>query len=130
MKKNIKVAIDASFIKSDGGINHLNNILKFADISKKNISKIYIWSFKESKLNFENLLNIESIEISSKYKGLFRHLFWQFFIFPMRINLLSDVIYLPAGIAFYTQKPLILFFQNLLPFRFNEIIKYRSIKPY
>ncbi len=129
MKKNIKVAIDASFIKSDGGINHLNNILKFMDISNKNISKIYIWSFEESKLNFENLLNIDHIEISSEYKGLFRHLFWKFFIFPNEEKFIeSDVIYLPAGIAFYSQKPSILFFQNLLPFRFNEIIKYRSFK--
>ena len=61
MKRKLKIAIDACCIRSDGGINHLNNILKFVDLSKENISKVYIWSFKESKLNFDSLLNIDHI---------------------------------------------------------------------
>tara|TARA_B100000161_G_scaffold250923_1_gene209554 strand:+ start:775 stop:1929 length:1155 start_codon:yes stop_codon:yes gene_type:complete len=129
MKRKLKVAIDASGIKSDGGINHLNNILKFVDLSKENISKVYIWSFKESKLNFDPLLNIDHIEISSKYEFFIKRLFWQFFILPNEKKFIEcDVVFLPAGIAFYSRKPTVLFLQNLLPFRLNEMIKYRSIK--
>ena len=78
----MNVGINASNIKSVGGISHIYNLIFYLrkDYKKKySINKIIIWS---SPLAYKSLKNLKSDNIiinKVKYDNIFYNLFWKIF---------------------------------------------------
>ena len=129
MKKPINLAIDASSIHSEGGLLHLIGILSANELPNKYISKIYVWGFSETlarlpKSNYIFYLNLPKI-----FRNIFLRLIWQLLFLPKNNFLLKcDALYVPSGICLYNPLPKILFFQNLIPFQWLNLRKYKFSK--
>lgn len=119
----MRIAINALNIKSGGGIKHIYNILKEAKSLKSDIEYVLI-THKElaSKIKKLQIKNLKIIIIDLNNFLLF---FWKiFFLNKLLYKNNCDSLYSPDGIFFIKYKKNIVFYQNLIPFLFNEIIKY------
>ena len=131
MRKPINLAIDASSIHSEGGLLHLIGILSANELPNKYISQIYIWGFSESLARFPKSNKIFYFKISKIYRNIFLRLFWQLFLFPKDNSLLRcNALYVPSGICLFSPLPKILFFQNLIPFQWRNLKKYKFSKTF
>ena len=131
MKKPIKIAIDASSIHSEGGIVHLIGILSSQKLPNNYVSKIYIWGFSDTLARFPKSNNIFYFKLSKIFKNIFLRLFWQLLLFPKDHFLLKcDALYVPSGICLFSPLPKILFFQNLIPFQWINLKKYKFSKTF
>tara|TARA_Y100001970_G_C14256939_1_gene876251 strand:- start:7169 stop:8338 length:1170 start_codon:yes stop_codon:yes gene_type:complete len=124
-EKPLYLAIDASSVKSEGGIIHLASILSEVNYSSDYVSKIVIWCFPDLKIRLPSSSKISYCIIPSRYKNILMRLFWQLILLPRDSNFLKcEAIYVPSGICFNRNLPVILFLQNLLPFQPKEMIRY------
>jgi glycosyltransferase involved in cell wall biosynthesis len=111
------IAIDATTIRSDGGIEYLTQILNNLS-NKKSIKKIFVWSAKNNlsliKIN-KKIIKKNNFLLNSNF---FMILLWQFFFFNYELKQNNcDIIYLTSGYCFAKKnKPRVLIIQNLLPF--------------
>jgi len=110
------IGIDAITVKSDGGVEHLTQILN--NLSKnQDIEKIFVWSNLE---NLEKINNNKVIKCSNKFIS-FSNLtifFWRLFFFGYYLKKNKCNILLCCSgyfIGFLNLKK-ILIFQNILPF--------------
>lgn len=118
------IGIDASNLRSGGGITHLINILNQYKFDSK-IEYVIVWS------NITTLSLIpESKFILKKShpflnKNLFFRTFWQYFILNKEAKLLNcDLIFVPGGLYIGTFRPFVTMSRNLLPFESKELYRY------
>ncbi len=110
------IGIDAITVKSDGGVEHLTQILN--NLSKnQDIEKIFVWSNLE---NLEKINNKKVIKCSNKfiYFNNLTIIFWRLFFFRYYLKKNKCNILLCCSgyfIGFLNLKK-ILIFQNILPF--------------
>jgi hypothetical protein len=94
------IAIDATTIRSDGGIEYLTQILNNLS-NKKSIKKIIVWSTKNNlsliKIN-KKIIKKNNFLLNSNF---FMILLWQFFFFNYELKRNNcDIIYLTSGYCF------------------------------
>lgn len=120
------IGINALNIKSGGGIKHISNLLKNFENNrflKKKIKKIIIWvnPLLKKKLN----LNKNYFEIINLKLNAIQIFFWKILFLNKNLKKKNcDVLYSPDGIFFFKYIKNIVFFQNLIPFSYREIIRY------
>ncbi len=131
MKKPLNIAIDASSIHSEGGLVHLIGILSAQDLPNNVVSKIYVWGFSETLSRLPICNNICYLKVSKIFKNIFFRMFWQIFLLPKN-NFLKkcNALYVPSGICLFSPLPKILFFQNLIPFQWEHLKKYKFSKTF
>ena len=124
----MNVGINASNIKSVGGISHIYNLIFYLrkDYKKKySINKIIIWS---SPLAYKSLKNLKSDNIiinKVKYDNIFYNLFWKIFYLNFLLKKNNcDIFFSLDGIVLRKFKKVIVLYQNLIPFNYQEIINY------
>jgi len=131
MRKPINLAIDASSIRSEGGLLHLIGILSSQELPNKYVSKIYVWGFPDALERLPKSKYIFYFRVSKIFKNIFLRLFWQLFLFPNNNYLLKcNALYVPSGICLFSPLPKILFFQNLIPFQWMNLRKYKFSKTF
>lgn len=110
------VGIDATTVNSDGGIEHLTQILnEYTEV--KGIEKIYIWS-QDTNLNKINNNKIIKCRNSFLNKNKYLTLIWKIFFFSSQIKLkkCDIVLYCSGYFVNFNNTKKILIFQNILPF--------------
>ena len=115
------VGIDAITIKSDGGVEHLTQILN--KLSNHNdIEKIFVWS------NYENLKKIDNkkiIKLTNKFINFsnITNFFWRLFAFGYELRKKNcDILLCCSGYFIsYSNCKKVLIFQNILPFIQNDL---------
>ena len=123
------VGIDASNIKSDGGVIHLLELINNLDYKNKNFKKIVIWgnSFALKKINSNK--NIIKISIDKFSKNIIKRLLWQFFILPKKLKTYNcSILFVLGSFLFKKKIKTVIIFQNILPFIKKDIIKYKFIQ--
>ena len=126
MRKPINLAIDASNIHSEGGLLHLKGILSSQKLPNKYVYKINIWGFSESLERFPKSNYIVHHQLPKIFKNIFLRFFWQLFLLPKNNSLKQcHAFYVPSGICLFSPLPIILFFQNLIPFQWFNLKKYK-----
>ena len=125
------VGIDASNIKSEGGIIHLNEIINNINFKKFKNVKIIIWGNNNNLKQIKNYKNIKKENIENFSKNLFSRFLWQIFFLPkLLIKNKCSILFVLGGIFFNKKIKTVTIFQNILPFITSEIRKYNFFERY
>ena len=119
------IGIDASNIKSDGGVVHLFELINNFNFKNTKIKKIIIWgntkSLKKIKINSK----IKKIKIDKFSSNKIFILLWQLFFLPYVLKKNNcNILYVLGGVFFKKTITTVSIFQNILPFIKNETKKY------
>ena len=124
----MRIGIDASNIRSDGGMVHLFELLNNLDARYFNIEKIIIWGdfavLKKIKNN-NKYLKIYTDKIN---KNLISRIIWQFFFLPNKlVKQRCNIFLVLGGILFIKKIKTVSIFQNILPFIKEDVKRYSLI---
>ena len=123
------IGIDASNIKSEGGIIHLTELVNNINLGKSKISKIIIWGNFENLNNIKNHKKIYKSNINNYSKNLLFRIFWQIFLLPRILNKNQcSILFVLGGIFFNKKIKTVTIFQNILPFISNDVKRYGLFK--
>lgn len=117
------IGIDASSVRSGGGLSYLAGLLCAAQPSEHGIDRIIVWS---SRATLEALPDRPWLDLRSDplLDGpLPFRLFWQRFRFS-KLAQDCDLFFAPGGTAPYPLHPLVTVSQNMLPFQQGERGRY------
>jgi glycosyltransferase involved in cell wall biosynthesis len=117
MTASIKVAVDASRIKSGGGIAHLKAIMSMDGLANYGIAEVHVWSYREllDKLPDQPWLVKHCPTVSTQ--SLLHQIFWQATRLAQEIKAAGcHVLFSVDATTFCTFKPMVLLHQNMIPF--------------
>lgn len=124
--KPLILGIDASNISSGGGITHLIELLQVAEPFKYGFASIIIWGSKSTLQIFTSYPWLVKHNPFLLNKGLFFRFFWQFFhLSNVARDAGCDVLFIPGGCSLSNFHPVLTMSQNLLPFDWCELRRYR-----
>lgn len=121
----MKIGIDASNIRSGGGLTHLVELLRAVNPILYGIERIEIWgstSTLNALDNFPWLYKRNPIPLD---KGLLYRAFWQRYCLSQAARDEGcDVLFVPGGSFAGNFHPVVTMSQNLLPFEMPELLRY------
>lgn len=122
------IGINASNIKSVGGINHINNIIQNLDKnykSKYKIEKIIIWASSKAYQELKKIKKSGILVQKVKHDNILYNLFWKLFYLNYLLEKNKcDIFFSLDGIVLRNYKKIVVLYQNLIPFNYQEIINY------
>ena len=120
------IGIDATNIRQGGGITHLSQLLAHADPKKSNFDKVIVWSSN----NTLDQIPVRPWLIKRTHSllegNLLYRTLWQIFFLKKSLKRSHcDLLFIPGGFYTLRFKPTIIMNQNLLPFEYTEIARYK-----
>jgi len=127
MSATLKVAIDATRVKSGGGIAHLMGILSIDDIETYDISEVHIWGYRAllDKLPEKPWLIKHCPKVTEQ--SLLKQIYWQAFKLAKEIRQVGcQILFAVDASTFSRFKPMVVLSQNMIPFEegFTSIYGY------
>ena len=124
----MRIGIDASNIKSDGGIVHLFELLNNLDIKSFKIERIIIWGDFTTLNKIQDNKKFHKIYTDILSKSSIKRIFWQFFFLPnYLVKQKCDIFFVLGGVFFRKKIKTVSIFQNILPFIKEDIKRYSFI---
>lgn len=123
------VVIDASNIRTGGGLTHLNGILKHYDVNS-GFSKVVVYSNTQTL----GALPERSWLVKETHQLLNKSALWSF---VFQIFILSsharkrhkcDIVFVPGGTFLGSFRPFVAMSRNMLPFEWDEARRFISVK--
>ncbi len=119
------IGIDATNIKSDGGIVHLFELINNFKFKKTKIKKIIIWGNSNSLKKIKKDSRVQKIFVDTISSGTTYNFFWQLLFLPSELKKHNcSVLFVLGGVFFNKIVPTVSIFQNILPFIKDETKKY------
>jgi glycosyltransferase involved in cell wall biosynthesis len=120
------LGIDASNIRWGGGITHLVEMLREIKPSEYGFDKVVIWGCTSvlDRLEDKPWL-IKACEPMLNRSLLFRFLWQKFILHKRAIKTNCSILFVPGGLYGGNFSPVVTMSQNLLPFEFLELIRYK-----
>ncbi|AAS70713.1 glycosyltransferase [Leptospira interrogans] len=119
------LGIDASNIKSGGGVTHLKELLGNAKPEKYGFDRVILWSVEETLCQIEDKSWLEKVNYSKFFKSRIYRWYWQKFKLPkLAQNSGCKLLFIPGGSFSGKFRPFITMSQNLLPFEWGELKRY------
>ena len=119
------IGIDATNIKSDGGIVHLFELVNNFNFKNTKIKKIIIWGNLKSLKQIKKNSKIHKIQVDKFSSSTMFIIFWQLFFLPNLIKRYNcNILYVLGGVFFRKKIITVSIFQNILPFMDDQIKKY------
>jgi len=114
------LGIDASNIRSGGGVTHLQKILEYAEPKSHNISQVIVWGGRNplDQLPQKSWLDIR--EIPSLNKPILRRLWWQQTELSKLVQRDINLLFVPGGSYLGRFRPYVTMFQNMQIFETKE----------
>lgn len=124
--KEIIIGIDVTNITSGGGLTHISELLNHSNPTINNFDKIIIWGSKSTLAQIINKDWIIKISLEVFEKNFLLRAFWQFKKLgkAAKENKCS-ILLIPGGSYFSKFEPFITISQNMLPFNWKEIFRYK-----
>jgi glycosyltransferase involved in cell wall biosynthesis len=116
----MRIGIDASNIRAGGGVNHLNNLLHFAEPVKFGINKIIVWGGKNPLEKLPKHAWLELVEIPKLNQSLYKRLLWQQTKLGKLAQECCDLLFVPGGMYLGRFRPFVPIFQNMQIFETKE----------
>jgi glycosyltransferase involved in cell wall biosynthesis len=116
------VGIDASNIRSGGGVTHLVNLLKCVDIDNNSVNHIVVWSCNNTIQQIYKHPKVIVVHVPILDYNLIFRMIWQRWLLPRQILKHNcNILFSPGGILpGLTPVPTVTLSQNLLPFESRE----------
>lgn len=131
-KKHEKLilGIDASNIRSGGGLTHLKEILANGDPNKFGINKVVIWSNTKTLNYLPNSPWIEKVTHNLLNKSfIFSFIYQSFYLTNTAKNKYGcNLIFVPGGTFLGSFENIVTMSQNMLPFEKIEYLRFSSWK--
>jgi glycosyltransferase involved in cell wall biosynthesis len=119
------IGIDASNLRSGGGLVHLIEVLRNADPIRNNFFQIVVWGCRSTLDAI-----CEKKWITKKHdiileSGYIKRLFWQWiYLGKLAKHEKCSILFIPGGSFFTDFRPIVTMSQNMLPFNLGEIKRY------
>lgn len=119
------LGIDASNIRSGGGVTHLVELLGAARPEKYSFSKVIVWSKQSTLDSIPDRLWLEKAHLPVFEKGLINRIMWQRFHLSHLVRQgRCDLLFVPGGSYAGKFHPIVSMSQNMLPFEWRELRRY------
>lgn len=113
----IKVAVDASRVKSGGGIAHLQGILSISDPQQFGIQEIHVWAYKQLLATLPNHAWLIKHQPAALDKSLLHQSWWQATRLNQEIREANcDILFSADASTFCRFDPMIVLNQNMLAY--------------
>ena len=120
----MRVGIDASNIRSGGGLTHLREVLAAANPLKHGIDQVMVWASRSTAEQMPTRTWLDVVQVPALDGSLLRRQMWQRTALPSLARASSDLLFAPGGTTAATSVPLVAMSQNLLPFESRERQRY------
>ncbi len=119
------IGVDASNIRSGGGVTHLTQLLRAANPDSHGFSKLSVWSGTATLRHLEDRPWLVKSVPPQLDLGLLSRIIWQRF----RLSRLAeaaecDVLFVPGGTFAGDFRPMVTMSRNMLPFDYREMLRY------
>ncbi len=122
------LGIDATNIKSDGGLVHLFELLNNFRFKNSKITRIIIWGNSECLNKIKKNKNIIKICTQNISNNSLYRLFWQIFFLPKQLKLYDcNILFVLGGVLLRKSTKTVSIFQNILPFINEDIKRYNFL---
>jgi glycosyltransferase involved in cell wall biosynthesis len=119
------IGIDASNIRTGGGVTHLVELLRAADPEAHCFSQVIVWSGFATLNKIDDRPWLEKSHQPLLDKSLQYRVLWQCFKLSMLAKMAGcDVIFVPGGSYAGSFHPIVTLSQNLLPFEWRELRRF------
>ena len=119
------LGIDASNIRTGGGVTHLVEFLRAAEPQAQGFSKVIVWGGESTLKRIEErpwLMKSHPLVLD---KSLFHRAFWQWFRLSKLARLMNcDLLFVPGGSYAGDFRPMVAMSRNLLPFEWRELRRF------
>ena len=120
------LGIDASNLRVGGGLTHLIEILGAANPPEFGFRRVIVWGNKRSLDNIEDRPWLQKTSDPWLERSLLWRVLWQIHKLPKSIDFFGcDLIFVPGGSYFAKFRPSAVISQNLLPFEWRELWRFR-----
>lgn len=121
----LTLGIDATNLRSGGGVTHLIELLRAARPAELGIGRVVVWGNRKVLDELDDQPWLEKLNPRALEKGLLTRAWWQRY----RLSRAArdegcDVLFVPGGSYAGNFRPVITMSQSLLPFEFNELRRY------
>ena len=124
-KSGITIGVDASNIRSGGGLTHLLELLNHLVPEQNNIRQVIVWSNTHTLNQLPEKSWLSKIKHKFLEGSLIGRIYWQVFFFTSSIiENKCDLVFIPGGSFTTSFRPIISMNQNLLPFEWKELFRY------
>jgi len=122
----IVLFIDATNIRSGGGLTHLSQLLSAVDISETIFSKVSVWSCDYTAKKLPEYVWLEkNTPLWMEAPGIVRFLFQQFLMPKLIKKSGARIVFLPGGtLPAWCSIPQVTMSQNMLPFEPIEALRF------
>jgi len=119
------VGINASNIRTGGGVTHLCELLRSAHPNTHGFDRVIVWSGRDTLKNIYDQNWLCKVHEPLLDRGLIYRLFWQYF----RLKKLAqrggcNILFVPGGSDASGFKPMVTMSQNMLPFEWHEMRRF------
>jgi glycosyltransferase involved in cell wall biosynthesis len=121
----MRIAIDASNIRSGGGVTHLVELLRAADPLPQGITGFVIWACATTLARIEDRPWIEKRTDPVLERNYIRRAIWQRTqLGRLAADAGADLMFVPGGSIISTLRPTVTMCRNMLPFEFREMKRF------
>lgn len=122
---SIVVGIDATNLRSGGGLTHIIELLNAMEPKNFGIKKVIIWAGEQTVSKLPDRSWLQKVSPIPLNKGLMRRIWWQRFeLSAAATDAGCSVLFVPGGSYVGSFKPVVAMSQNLLPFEWRELRRY------
>jgi len=109
------VGIDASNLRGGGGVTHLTELLRAAKPADQGIRQVIVWSGQATLGQLPDRPWLHPVHDPLLDRSLLSRMWWQQNVLP-RLAAHTDVIFSPGTTPVQIKQPIVVLFQNMLPF--------------
>jgi glycosyltransferase involved in cell wall biosynthesis len=119
------VGIDASNVRTGGGVTHLVNVLGVADPEAAGIERFVVWANRQTLARLPERPWLEKVHEPWLDRALPWRLLWQWFRLPRLARARCALLFSPGGNApRIPGLPIVTMSRNMLPFEWRELFRY------
>ncbi len=120
----MRLGIDASNIRTGGGLTHLSELLRAAEPERYGIKRIVVWAGQETLAQLPDRSWLVRAHEPALDASLPARLYWQAKKLPRLAAACCDFLFVPGGLRGSGFKPFVTMSHNLLPFELAESRRY------
>lgn len=119
------VGIDASNVRTGGGMTHLTSLLEVASPDDFGIEHMVVWAGRQTLERLPDRPWLEKVHQPALDRALPHRLLWQWRVLPRLARESCDLLFSPGGNAPRgIDLPLVTMSRNMLPFEWGELFRY------